>query len=38
VSGQQTLPEYQQVGSTRHFDAAGFPGRTAGLNENAAGR
>jgi len=22
---------YQQVGGTRYFDAAGFPGRTVGL-------
>ena len=27
---------YQQVGSTRYFDAAGFPGRTIGLSERAA--
>jgi hypothetical protein len=27
--------EYQQVGSTRYFDAAGFPGRTIGLSETA---
>jgi hypothetical protein len=29
--------EYQQVGSTRYFDADGFPGRTVGLSEKAAG-
>jgi hypothetical protein len=28
----QTLVQYQQVGSTRYFDAAGFAGRTVGLN------
>jgi arylsulfatase A-like enzyme len=37
-AGQQTVLEYQQVGSTRYFDAAGFPGRTVGLNEKAVGR
>lgn len=27
----KTVLNYQQVGSTRYFDAAGFPGRTVGL-------
>jgi arylsulfatase A-like enzyme len=31
AAGLQTVVEYQQVGSTRYFDAAGFPGRTVGL-------
>jgi arylsulfatase A-like enzyme len=38
AAGLQTVVEYQQVGSTRYFDAAGFPGRTIGLSEKAAGR
>jgi len=29
--GLQTVLEEQRVGSTRYFDAAGFPGRTVGL-------
>jgi arylsulfatase A-like enzyme len=37
AAGLQTVVEYQQVGSTRYFDAAGFPGRTIGLSEKAAG-
>ena len=35
-SGQRTLLNYQRVGSTRYFDAAGFPGRTVGLNEKSS--
>jgi arylsulfatase A-like enzyme len=38
AAGLRTVLEYQQVGSTRYFDAAGFPGRTIGLSEKAAGR
>ena len=30
------IVHYEQVGATRYFKAAGFPGRTAGLD--AAGR
>ena len=37
AAGLQTVVEYQQVGSTRYFDAAGFPGRTIGLREKAGG-
>ena len=37
AAGLQTVVEYQQVGSTRYFDAAGFPSRTIGLSEKAAG-
>jgi hypothetical protein len=37
-SGLTTLLSYQQVGSTRYFDAAGFAGRTVGLNEGAPAR
>ena len=29
--GLTTVLEVQQVGTTRYFDAAGFPGRTVGL-------
>jgi len=31
ATGLRTIVAYQQVGSTRYFDAAGFPGRTVGL-------
>jgi arylsulfatase A-like enzyme len=31
-NGQKTILEYQRVGGTRYFDAAGFPGRTVGLS------
>ncbi|HEY5338609.1 MAG TPA: alkaline phosphatase family protein, partial [Rhizomicrobium sp.] len=31
ANGQKTVLDYQQVGGTRYFDAAGFPGRTVGL-------
>lgn len=37
--GLRTVLNYQTVGATRYFDAAGFPGRTVGLAERkAAGR
>lgn len=32
-TGLRTVLQYQVVGSTRYFDAAGFPGRTVGLRE-----
>jgi hypothetical protein len=32
ADGLATVLEYQQVGDTRYFDAAGFPGRTVGLS------
>lgn len=32
ANGQRTILEYQRVGGTRYFDAAGFPGRTVGLS------
>ena len=38
ANGMQTLLQYQQVGTTRYFDAAGFLGRTVGLEESAIGR
>jgi arylsulfatase A-like enzyme len=31
TDGLKTILNYQQVGGTRYFDAAGFPGRTVGL-------
>jgi hypothetical protein len=34
--GLRTIVNVQQVGSTRYFDAAGFPGRTVGLNPEVA--
>ena len=34
--GERTLLNYQVVGTTRYFDAAGFPGRTLGLDERPA--
>ena len=33
IDGLRTVLSYQVVGNTRYFDAAGFPGRTIGLNE-----
>jgi hypothetical protein len=32
AAGLRTILNYQLVGDTRYFDAAGFPGRTVGLN------
>jgi len=32
-NGLRTVLDYQVVGTTRYFDAAGFPGRTVGLRE-----
>jgi hypothetical protein len=32
ANGLQTILHYQQVGDTRYFDAAGFAGRTVGLD------
>ena len=37
AAGLQTVVEYQQVGTTRYYDAAGFAGRTVGLREKASG-
>ncbi len=31
-NGLVTVVDMQMVGSTRYFDAAGFPGRTVGLS------
>jgi hypothetical protein len=36
ADGLRTIVNVQQVGSTRYFDAAGFPGRTVGLNAEVA--
>jgi hypothetical protein len=33
-TGLQTVLRYQQVGTTRYFDAAGFPGATVGLPDD----
>jgi len=35
ASGLRTVLNYQIVGKTRYFDAAGFPGRTVGLVDKA---
>ncbi|HXZ00615.1 MAG TPA: alkaline phosphatase family protein [Stellaceae bacterium] len=35
ANGLQTVVEEQLVGSTRYFDAAGFPGRTVGLGSGS---
>ena len=32
ANGLQTVLKYQRVLSQRYFDAAGFPGRTVGLD------
>ncbi len=34
ANGQKTILEFQSVGDTQYFDAAGFPGRTVGLKEH----
>jgi hypothetical protein len=36
ANGLRTLLNLQQVGSTKYFDAAGFPGRTVGLHTEVA--
>lgn len=38
--GLRTMLRLQRVGDTRHYDAAGFPGRTVGLDRtwSALGR
>ncbi len=35
AGGLRTVLDYQLVGNTRYFDAAGFPGRTVGLSDAA---
>jgi arylsulfatase A-like enzyme len=35
-NGLRTVLDYQQLGTTRYLDAAGFPGRTVGLKERAS--
>ena len=32
ANGLRTVLNFQEVGDTRYFDAAGFPGRTVGLS------
>jgi hypothetical protein len=34
TNGAQTVLIYQQIGSTRYLDAAGFPGRTVGVPDS----
>jgi hypothetical protein len=34
ANGEKTVLQYQTVGTTRYFDAAGFPGRTVGLSSH----
>jgi hypothetical protein len=34
-NGLVTVLDMQMVGTTRYFDAAGFPGRTVGLSTTA---
>ena len=36
ANGLPTTLSYSQVGTTRYFSAAGFPGRTVGLTEQRA--
>ena len=36
ANGLVTVLDYQAVGKTRYFDAAGFPGRTVGLSDASA--
>ncbi len=33
ANGLRTVLMFQRVGSQRYFDAAGFPGRTLGLED-----
>ena len=37
ANGLRTVLNFQRVGSQRYFDAAGFPGRTVGLDAEPAG-
>jgi len=41
ANGLKTVLQFQRVGAQRYFDAAGFPGRTIGLDigqQKTAGR
>ncbi len=38
ANGLRTVLNFQRVGAQRYFDAAGFPGRTVGLDEEKSGR
>ena len=38
ANGLMTVVKYQRVLTQRYFDVAGFPGRTVGLDEDAAGK
>ena len=35
ANGLRTILKLQRVGPQRYFDAAGFPGRTVGLDDGA---
>jgi hypothetical protein len=36
ANGLRTILNFQQIGTTKYFDAAGFPGRTVGLTGAAS--
>jgi hypothetical protein len=36
ASGLKTIVNYQMVGETKYFDAAGFEGRTVGLEPDVS--
>jgi hypothetical protein len=36
ANGLKTVLKFQSVGAQRYFDVAGFPGRTLGLDAEAA--
>ena len=38
ANGLRTVLNFQRIGNQRYFDAAGFPGRTVGLNAEPAGK
>jgi len=38
ANGLRTVLNFQRVGNQRYFDAAGFPGRTVGLDAEPAGK
>jgi len=37
ANGLKTVLQFQRVGAQRYFDAAGFPGRTIGLDIGQSG-
>jgi len=38
ANGLRTVLNFQRVGNQRYFDAAGFPGRTVGLDAEPSGK